>query len=201
MLFDRSQFILQGSTVLVFIVVLAILSQFSVLSVESVNIELALLDLQMSLLDLTFLIADLLLFLLELDNQLLEFLLEVAILVSGVEVINLDSADFVGNVLNLNFLLADVLVSHLRLLKEVSTRLLDGLLLRSMVDDLVTDVLRLRVKRHDRLLEDGLLVLNVGLLLVHASGLALSLIKGSLQHGELLLKTVLLSLDIGLALL
>ena len=95
LLFDGSQFILQGSTVLVFIVVLAILSQFSVLSVESVNIELALLDLQMSLLDLTFLIADLLLFLLELDNQLLEFLLEVAILVSGVEVINLDSADFV----------------------------------------------------------------------------------------------------------
>jgi hypothetical protein len=156
---------------------LAVFGQLSILSVESVNLKLALLDLQVSLLDVTLFIAHLLFFFLKLNNQLLKLLLKVTVLVVGVQVINFDSANFVGDVFNLNLLFADVLVGSLCLLKKVSTRFLDGLLLRGMVNDLITDILSLRVKLHDGLLKDGLFILNVGLFLVHASRLTLGLVK------------------------
>jgi len=46
-----------------------------------------------------------------------------------------------------------------------------------MVNDLITDVLGLRVELHDGLLKDSLFIFNIALFLVHASRLTLGLVK------------------------
>lgn len=70
-----------------------------------------------------------------------------------------------------------------------------------MVNNVVSNILSLSVKLHDGLFEDGHLLVDVGLLGVHALGFGLRLRKGVLEHHELLVETLLLSFNLVLLLL
>ena len=94
-----------------------------------------------------------------------------------------------------------MVVGNLGLLDEVGTRFLNGLLLRSVVDDVITDGLCLSVQLHNGLFKDLHLLVNVCLLNIHALGLLLSRLERGLKHNILLLKAFLVSLDFISALL
>jgi len=59
------------------------------------------------------------------------------------------------------------LISNFGLLEEVGRALLNGLLLRSVIDDVVSDFLGLGMEAHNTLLEDVHLLLDVSLFLIH----------------------------------
>jgi hypothetical protein len=132
-----------------------------------VNINMLLLNFLLHLLHLLF-------FLLKLVDQVIQLLLENIVLTLSVKVINTDSGGFVGIFFNFNFLFGDVLIGMLGLLDEVSTRFLNRLLLRSVVDNIISDLLSLTVKLHDRLNDQVLFILNGVLLDFHSVGLVLS---------------------------
>jgi hypothetical protein len=94
-----------------------------------------------------------------------------------------------------------LVVGNLGLLDEVGTRLLNGLLLRSVIDDVVTNGLCLGVQLHNGLFKDLHLLVNICLLNIHALGLLLSRLERCLKHNILLLKAFLVSLDFISALL
>ena len=117
-----------------------------------------------------------------------------------VEVIDSDSGDLIAEVLDFDLLLSDVLVSGLGLLQEIGGRLLDGLLLRGVVDDVISDLLCLGVEGHDRLLKHLHFLLNVRFLGVHSSGFTFGALDGVLEHHELLVESFSLVFDFLLSL-
>ena len=121
-----------------------------------------------SLLDVTLEFLDLTLFLLELVDEVIKLFLKKLVLRLGVQVVDADTRDLISDVFDLDFLLGDLVVGNLGLLDEVGARFLDGLLLRSVVDDVVTDVLCLGVQLHNGLFKDLPLLVNVCLLIIHA---------------------------------
>ena len=85
-----------------------------------------------------------------------------------VQIIDTNTGDFIGKVLDFNLLLGNTFISYLSLLEKVGRGLLNSLLLRSVIDDIVSDGFGLCVELHDRFLEEGLLI-KYGLLLnIHA---------------------------------
>ncbi len=174
---DRSLFIFQRPVVLLAIAVASMLGQLGKQSVQAVDPELLSSDLSVAFFNCALLVLNLLLLLLELPNQLAQLLLQQLVLTGSVQVVNLDSRDFIADVLNLNLLFTDSLVGLLGLLEQSRRRLLDGLLLTGVVDDVVPDVLGLRVQIHDRLLDHSHLLVDVGLLGVHPRGLSFGLLK------------------------
>ena len=84
----------------------------------------------------------------------------------------------------------------LGLLEQIGTAFLDGFLLRSMVNDVISDFLSLGMKGHDGFLENVFLLFNIGLLQVHLLGLVLSLCDGVLEHHELLAESLGLILNV-----
>lgn len=171
------------------------------LPVKSVDLVLLLGDSDVSLLDVTLEFLDLTLFLLELVDKVVKLLLEELVLRLGVEVIDADTRDLISDVFDFDFLLRDLVVCNLCLLDEVGARFLNGLLLRSVIDDVVTDGLCLGVQLHNGFFKDLHLLVNVSLLNIHALGLLLSRLERSLKHNILFLKAFLVSLDFISALL
>jgi len=60
------------------------------------------------------------------------------------------------------------LISNFGLLKQVGRALLNSLLLRSVIENVVSDLLGLSVQRHDTLFKDKHLLVHVSLLRVHS---------------------------------
>ena len=137
---------LEWASILIFAVLLLELIE---LPVKSVDLVLLLRDSDVSLLDVTLEFLDLTLFLLELVDKVVKLLLEELVLRLGVQVIDANTRDLISDVFNFDFLLRDLVISNLGLLDEVGTRFLNGLLLRSVVDDVVTDGLCLGVQLHN----------------------------------------------------
>ena len=81
-----------------------------------------------------------------------------------VEVINADTRDFVGKVFDVDFLKSNILINSLGLFEEIGTALLNGLLLRGMVNNIISDFLGFSVKRHNRLFKNILILFNFCLL-------------------------------------
>lgn len=162
------------------------LIECSLLAIQSVDLELTHVDGLVALLDLSLELLDLILFVSKLLHEFLLLLSEQLVLLHTVKVVDLDARDFVRLIFDLNFLLRDVLVDLLRLLKQVSRRLLNGLLLRGVVDDVIADFLDLGVQRHDGLLKNMHLLLDVGLFDVHSLALIFSLSDRGLEHVQLL---------------
>jgi hypothetical protein len=102
-----------------------------------------------------------------------------------VKIINANTRDFVRKVFDIDFFEGDVLIYLLGLLEQISTALLDGFLLRSVVNDVISDFFGLGMEGHDRFLENVLLLLDISLLQVHLLGLILRLGDGVLEHHEL----------------
>ena len=189
---------LEWAGILIFTVLLLKLIE---LPVKSVDLVLLLRDCDVSLLDVTLEFLDLTLFLLELVDEVVKLLLKEFILRLGVKVIDADTRDLVSDVFYLDFLLGDLVVGNLGLLDEVGARFLNGLLLRSVVDDVVTDGLCLSVQLHNRLFKDLHLLVDVCLFNIHALGLLLSRLERGLKHYILLLKAFLVSFNFISALL
>lgn len=171
------------------------------LPVKSVDLVLLLRDCDVSLLDITLEFLDLTLFLLELVDEVVKLLLEELVLRLGVQVINADTRDLISDVFNFDFLLRDLVVSNLGLLDEVGARFLNSLLLRGVVDDVVTDGLCFGVQLHNGFFKDLHLLVNVCLLNIHTLGLLLSRLERSLKHDILFLQAFLVSFDFISALL
>jgi hypothetical protein len=169
-------------------------------SVKLINSKLSLVNSVVSLLDILLKLFDLVFFFLELGNQVIQLFLKKFVLLDTIEIIDSYSGNFVREILDLDFLLSNVLVSDLSLLQQVGGALLDCLLLRGMVDDIISDFLSLGVERHDGLLKDVHLLFDVGLLGVHSGGFILGLSDGVLEHHELLVESLSLILDFELSL-
>ena len=69
-----------------------------------------------------------------------------------VEDVDAHARDFVRDVLDLDFLVGDLRIGMLSLLDQVGAALLNCLLLRGVVRNVVTDLLGFVVKRHDAFL-------------------------------------------------
>jgi len=123
--------------------------QVGALTVKRVDLQGLLLDTEQALLDVLLNLLDIVLLFLELSFKIVELFLEDLVLSGRVQVVKSHTRDLVRVVLDLNFLLGDVLIGNLGLLEEISRGLLDGLLLRSVRDDIITDCLGLRVQLHD----------------------------------------------------
>ena len=87
------------------------------------------------------------------------------------------------------------------MLQKVGRTLFDCLLLGSMVDDVISDLLCLGVETHDGLLKNVLLIQNIGSLAVKSLSFILGLTNRVVKHRELFLKPSSLIHDIGLSLL
>jgi len=100
-------------------IAISILVQVRILSVEAVNTVLLLRDLDMAALDLNLFLSDVALFLLEFGDELVELFLKKFVLTLCVQIIDLDSGDFVSNIFNLDFFLGNLFVDILCLLNQV----------------------------------------------------------------------------------
>ncbi len=106
------------------------------------NGDVALLDVALEFLNFA-------LFFLKLVDEIVQLLLEKVVLRLSVEVVDADSRDFIRNVFDLDFFLGNLLIRHFGLLDEVGARFLDRFLLRSVIEDVVTDGLSLGVQLHN----------------------------------------------------
>ena len=162
---------LEWAGILIFSVLLLELIE---LPVKSVDLVLLLRDCDVSLLYVSLEFLDFTLFLLELVDKIVKLLLEELVLRLGVQVINADTGDLISDVFDFDFFLRDLIVCNLGLLDEIGARFLDGLLLRGVVDDVITDRFCLSMQLHDGLFKDLHLLVNVCLLNIHALRLLLS---------------------------
>ena len=96
--------------------------------------------------------------------------------------------------------MSDILVSDFGLLQQIGGALLNSLLLRGMVDNIISDFLSLGVERHDGLLKDVHLLFDVGFFDVHSAGFILGLSDGVLEHHELLVESLSFILNFELSL-
>ena len=143
----------------------------------------------MSLFDILLKLFNFVLLFFELCDKIIELFLQEIVLLNTIQVINSDSGNLIGEILDFDFFLSYVLIGLFRLFEKISRTLLDGLLLRSMIDDVVSDFLSFGVKTHDTFLEDVHFLLNVGFLDVHAAGFILCLSDGGLEHHELFIES------------
>jgi hypothetical protein len=109
------------------------------------DLDVLLFDIILKLFDVSFLVFQFV-------DQIVKLLLKELVLRLSVKVINADTRDLVGYVFNLDFLLGDLLIGNLGLLDKVCRLFLNSLLLRGMVEDIVTDGLGLGMQLHDGLL-------------------------------------------------
>ena len=131
--------------------------QIGTFTVQTIDLQGLLLDLEQAILDALLDLHHVGLLLLKLANQVIQLLLQHVVLRLRVQVIEADSGDFVRVVLNLDLLLRDVFVGNLGLFEQVGRRLLNGLLLTGVADNIVANRLGLGVQLHDRLVDDIIL--------------------------------------------
>ena len=155
----------------------------------------------MSLFDILLKLFNFIFFLFELSDQIVELFLEKFILLNTVEVVDSHPGDLIGELLNFCLLVGDVVVSGFGLLQQVGGRLLDGFLLRSVVDDVISNFFGFGVKGHDGLLEDVHLFFNISLFDIHSLRFVLGLSDRVLKHHELLVESLSLIFDLELSLL
>ena len=159
----------------VFLIVLAIFAQLCKLSIQAINCQLALLDFKVLSFDILLLTQNFEFFFLKFSDQVCELLFKQIVLRLSVQVVDLNSGDFVGYAFDLNFLPTNLLESHFGLLQKVGTALLDSFLLTGVVYYIVADVFGLCVQLHNRLLKDLHFFFHVSSFLVHADAFGFSL--------------------------
>lgn len=147
---------------------------FGKLSVQFINLMLSFLNIKMLLSDLFFLLLEILGLLLELFDQVFELFLEELVLRHGVQVIDLHTRDFIRNVFDLHLLFGNVFVSAFSLLHHVCARFLNGFLLGSVVHNIITNILCLGMKHHDRFFKHSHFLLNLRSLRFHIFSFLLS---------------------------
>lgn len=116
LLLHVAELVLEGTSVLV-VFATTLNVEVSELSVKLIDLQLLLGDVDLILFLELLLLFDLLLFGGTLSFKLLQFVLKEVILLLGVEVINLDTRDFIVEIFYLDFFLGDVLVLVLCLLE------------------------------------------------------------------------------------
>lgn len=119
----------------------------------------------------------------------------------SVQVINLDSWNFVGNIFNLNLFCWNLLVNVLGLLNQICWRFLYCLLLGSMVKNIISNCFGFGMELHNGLFKDGHFVFNLSLDLVHVFTFLFSLSQWVLEHFKIFSQLLLFSLKFGFALL
>jgi len=165
-------------------------------SVQFVNFELLLVDNIVSLFNRLLKLIDFFFSVFELKDQVVELLLEQIILLLTVEVINANTRDFVWKVFNVDFFEGNILIDLLGLLEQISTTFFNSFLLRSVVNNVISDFLCFRMKRHYWFFQNISLLFNIVLLWVHLISLVLSLRDRVLEHHELFTKSFSLILDV-----
>ena len=100
---------------MVFFAISILFSRVCELSVQTINFELFLRNLNMTLFDQSFLVSNLSFLIFKFANKFIKLLLKKFVLALSVEVINLNTGNFVANILNLDLLLTDIFVGLLGL--------------------------------------------------------------------------------------
>ena len=103
LLLEVVDLILKWSLILVSIATTT--TKLSLFTVQMIDLQSLLLDLNVSLLDILLDLGYSLLLILELSDKIIKLLLKDLVLGLGVQIIELDTRDFVSIVLNLNFLI------------------------------------------------------------------------------------------------
>ena len=103
----------------------------------------------MSLLNLLFKVIHFLFSIFKFSDKIIQLLLQQVILLLTIQIINTYSRDLIRIVLNVNLLLGNILIDSFGLLEQIGATLFDCLLLRSVVNDVISDLFSFGMERHN----------------------------------------------------